>query len=176
MTAVAPALKGAICVDFTGSASGYQQLKAFGDEFVSLVRQAPGKPIVIIDRAVGGDLQAPVVVRDHLNMTGTSPLLGPNHPCGERFPVVQGIYVEEALPELQRVVVAGLHSSVRPDAADVELVNKFGATVCCYNVVPAMLVAAHAKSRVLAVVLPPGQSSLSADLAKQIQALIGEKA
>jgi hypothetical protein len=174
MTAATAALKGAICVDFTGTAADCRQLKEFNNDFVSLVRKSPGKPIVIIDRAVGGNLKAPAVVRDHLNMTGTSPLLGPNDPCGERFPVVQGIYVEDALPDLHSVVVAGLHNSVRPDAADLELVNKFGASVCCYNVVPAMLVAAHAKSRVLAVLVPEGQS-LPADLATQIQALTGDK-
>lgn len=172
MSTTKPALQGALLLDFTGTAAGIKSLPKFSDEFSELIR-ADRKPhaVVVIDRAVGGDLKDPAVVRDHLNLTGHSPLCGPNHPCGERFPVVQGVYVEDALTELPRVVVAGVVHDVKPSAEDMKVVRDLGAEVACYNIVPAMIVAAHAKCKVLAVVVP---DKVSPELAAQLKVLVGE--
>lgn len=168
MTATKTSLKGAPIVDFTR--------EPFGEKFTALVRGA-SKPqvVIVIDRAVGAYPAQPVVVRDHLNLTGSSPLCGPNDPCGERFPVVQGIYIEDQLPALPRVVVAGLKSGVRPDADEQQLIRSLGAEACCYNLVPAMLIAAHAKCQVLGILLPEN-GTLPDALAAEIGKLTGEKA
>lgn len=144
-----------------------------GAEFMAMMRAA-NRPqaIVIVDRAVGGKLDGPVVVRDHINLTGSNPLLGPNHPSGTRFPVVQGIYIEDCLSALPHVVAAGLKPGAVPTAEELALIEKYGGGACCYNVVPAMLVAAHACCRVLALLLPEG-ASLPDNLLKEIHSMIG---
>ena len=161
-------MKGAPVIDFAS--------ENFGDKFTALIRGA-SKPqvVILIDHAVGAHPSQPVVVRDHLNLTGGSPLCGPNDPCGERFPVVQGIYLEDQLPDLPRVVVAGLKQGVRPDASEQELIKSLGAEACCYNLVPAMLIAAHAKCQVLGILLPEN-GTLPESLAAEISKLTGEKA
>jgi hypothetical protein len=166
-------LQGALLLDFTGSAPGFKALEKFDERFAELIR-GEGKPqaVVVVDKAVGIPVNGPVVVRDHLNFTGYSPLCGPNHPCGERFPVVQGIYVEDALPELPHLVAAGLVHGAKLTADDVEVVKKLGAETACYNLVPAMLIAAHARCKVLGVLVP---DKLTPELAAQLKSLVGEK-
>lgn len=163
-------------IDFAGSLAGVTSMTACSSEFMALLRGAKRPPaVVLIDRTVGAKIDGPVVVRDHINLTGSNPLLGPNHPSGERFPVVQGIYVDDCLRELPRVVAAGLKPGIKPTAEDLELVKRYGADVCCYHAVPAMLVAAHARCRVLAILLPEG-AQVSVDLLKQIRTIVGDVA
>jgi hypothetical protein len=90
-------------------------------------------------------------------LTGTSPLLGPNHDSGDRFPVVQGIYVTDHLNELPRVIAGGLKQGARLSADEVQLLRQFKVGACCYNAAPAMLIAAHARCPILVVLLPEGQ-------------------
>ncbi|HEY9792931.1 MAG TPA: hypothetical protein V6D22_21195 [Candidatus Obscuribacterales bacterium] len=168
-------LHGARVIDFTGTVSEFRQMPGCSDEFTDLVRhgEAP-KAVVIVDHSLNAKHRGPVLVRDHLNLTGSSPLLGPNHPAGDRFPVVQGIYVDDVLPELPRVVAAGLKPGVRPTADDMELILRYGGEACCYNVVPAMLLAAHAKRRVLAILVPEG-TALPDSIARELHAMTGGK-
>ncbi len=175
MEATKSDLRGAPIIDFTGTASGVTSMKCFDDDFIAIIR-SDKRPtaVVIIDRAVGLPIHRSVVVQDHLNLTGTSPLCGANDPCGERFPVLQGIYVHDALPDLPRVLVAGLKHGIRPDKEETKLITDLGADVCCYNVVPAMIVAAHARCQVLAILIPEG-SPLPDSLLQEIKQLTGEK-
>jgi hypothetical protein len=174
-TTTASALKNAPLIDFTSTAPGFKLLPEYGAPLVELIRNPDKRPqaIVVIDRAVS-PLAGPAVVRDHLNLTGSSPLLGPNDPCGERFPVVQGIYIEDQLPEWPRVVAVGLKPGVKPDATDLENIKKFGGDVCCYNMVPTMLVAAHARCQVLGILLPEGMP-LPQHLLEKITSLVGDR-
>lgn len=184
MTATQTTLKNALLVDFTGTASGFTQLDRFGTEFVSLVRNAKNKPVsvVVIDHALAGSVNAgtgksaeqAVLIRDHINLTGTNPLTGPNNECGDRFPVVQGVYITDYLPELPRVVAGGLKDGVKPTASDLELLGQFGVGASCYNAVPAMIIAAHARCTMLAVLVPEGQS-LPAAVLEEIKKLTGAR-
>jgi hypothetical protein len=173
MRTMSTSLQGALLLDFTGTAAGFKSLAKFDDTFAELIR-GEGKPqaIIVVDKSAGGSVDGPVVVRDHINLTGHSPLCGPNHPCGERFPVVQGIYVEDALPELPRVVAAGLVHGAKPSAEDLKVIKELGAEVTCYNLVPAMLIAAHASCKVLGIVVP---ERVTPELAAQLKALTGDK-
>jgi hypothetical protein len=177
MTATRTVLQGATLIDFTGSvknaATKVHTLSEFGPQFVSLVRAA-ARPtaFVVVDRAIGLPIEGPVVIRDHVNLTGTSPLVGPNDESGDRFPVVQGIYIADQLSELPRVLAAGLKPGVQPAADDTEILKENGISACCYNAVPAMLIAAHARCQILAILLPPGQE-LPARILKQIDELTG---
>jgi hypothetical protein len=55
---------------------------------------------------------------------------------------------------------------------DVALLKELGVGACCYNAVPAMLIAAHARCRVLALLVPAG-GKLPDALAKQLEELTG---
>jgi hypothetical protein len=175
MTATKTVLNGAELVDFTGTLKGVKtnSLKAFGPEFVSIVRsETRPAALVVIDWAVELQVDGPVLIRDHLNLTGTSPLLGPNHEYGERFPVVQGIYIDEHLPELPRVIAAGLKSGAKVQPDDAAVLKQLGVGACCYNAVPAMLIAAHARCRILALLVPFGKE-LPANVLQKIKELTG---
>ncbi len=76
-----------------------------------------------------------MVVRDHLNMTGTSPLLGDNEPAlGPRFPDQSAIYSPELRKELHRIddqllegVYAGLLGPSYETPAEVRMLQTLGA-------------------------------------------------
>jgi hypothetical protein len=162
-------------IDFTGQAKGFQKHDRFDGKVASELRkEGPGGEVVVIDYAIG--LSEPAIVLDHLNLTGTSPLAGPNNPIGERFPVVNGIYVCEndqlpkALQSLKKVVVAGLKDGVKTGDKDLALIKTLGAEAFCKNLVHTMIVAAHAKKSVLAIVVPEGKT-LSADILSAIAEL-----
>lgn len=176
MTATTTVLQGAALVDYTSTVPGFKQMNGFGQAFIDLVRSSE-KPtsMVIIDRAGSAlPLSGPAIVRDHLNLTGTSPLLGPNHECGERFPVLQGIYILDHLSELPRVLLGGLKPGVDVSVDDAKVLREFGVEAYSYNIAQSMLIAAHARCRMLAVLLPEGQT-LPAKLSQEILALTGAK-
>src|SRR5579883_3354212 len=86
VTAMVTSLKSAALADFTCTLEGFEHFRSFGQEFISFVRESSHNCFVVIDRAVGpgSDTMTPYVVRDHINLTGTSPLVGPNNPVGCR--------------------------------------------------------------------------------------------
>ena len=67
---------------------------------------------------------------------------------------------------MSSVVVAGLKKDQQLDAHDLDFIRQLGADCYCYNLVPTMLIAAHAGWRVLAVVGPAGRSWQSETLAR----------
>jgi hypothetical protein len=159
-------------LDFTGTADGFEAVSKVDGTFADLIRgDAKPQCIIVVDKAVSGAKNGPVVVRDHINLTGHSPLCGPNHPCGERFPVVQGIYREDALTNLPRVVAAGLVPGTKPTDDDVKTMKELGAEASCYNLVPAMLIAAHAKCKVVGVLV---HDVVTPELAAQLKAVAEE--
>jgi len=162
-------------IDFTGQAKGFQKYDRFDETVVSEIRKdGAGGEVVVIDYATG--LSEPAIVSDHLNLTGTSPLCGPNNPIGERFPVVNDIYVcdKDKLPKglqsLKKIVVAGLKDGVKTGEKELALIKTLGAEAFCKNVVHTMIVAAHAKKTVLAIVVPEGKT-LDAELLAAIAEL-----
>lgn len=174
-TETASVLQGATLVDFTGKLDGFKHMSGFGDEFVRLVRSgSPPRSLVIVDRGVWMKEAQPLTVKDHLNLTGSNPLIGPNHPAGERFPVVQGVYVTDCLPALGQGIAAGLKAGLVPTGDDIALLRSLGADCCCYNLVPSMLIAAHAGLKVLGIVVGEGDT-LSAEILKEIAKLTGGK-
>lgn len=156
MSDLAERFKNAKLIDFTGRINGFQHMAQFGQPFVDMVRgeNAAAKAVVMIDRAICPNADGPMVVRDHLNLTGDNPLVGPNHPGGDRFPVVQGIYMSDFPEGLASGVAAGLKPGVVPEGDDLSFLRSLGVDFCSYNIVPAMLVAAHAGWKVLAIGLP----------------------
>jgi hypothetical protein len=153
-------LQGAKLIDFTGSVPGFAAHKTLNEALMNELRQgASNKVVVIIDHGEQMPASQPHLVEDHINFTGSNPLRGPNNQCGERFPVVNNIYLTKfgvaELDGLPRGVAAGLKAGVKPNAEELQTVRKLGADFCCYNLVPAMIVAAHAGWKVVGILLPP---------------------
>lgn len=153
-------LRGAMLIDFTGAIKpgGHD---SFNDAVVKLIRSGDHKTVVIVDRGSCLQVSQPHLVTDHINLTGTNPLCGPNDPCGERFPVVNEIYHnttgDETIDKLPRGVAAGLKTGVVPRDEEMVKLKSLGADFCCYNLVPAMIVAAHAGLKVIGIVVPDGK-------------------
>lgn len=170
-------LKKALKLDFTGTCAGIAQYDSVNPALVKLLRQPREdgeKLVVLIDRVFGSARAQSYVVADHINLTGSSPLVGANPSCGTRFPVINGIYVRarDGSPvltqlNLEEVIVAGLKAGIEPSPDDVALMRELGAQMWCYNIVPAMIVAAHAGWKVLAVAVSEGGS-----LPEELKALL----
>lgn len=167
---------GAAFVDFTGTVDGANSMKQFGPDFVKLVRDggSKAKAVVIVDRGFGWAGSEPVIVSDHLNLTGDNPLVGPNNPLGPRFPIVQGIYLNEKVDGCTSGIVAGLKQGTLPSAEDQKVLNDLNVKICSYNLVPSMLIAAHAGWKVFGIVLPE-KTSLQAEQVSKIKQLIEGK-
>jgi hypothetical protein len=160
-------------VDFTGSVQGFEQYDSFNHQVVERVRSSfqSAKFLIVIDRAYGIDSDicediatSAFVVRDHLNLTGTSPLLGPNHPCGERFTPLNDIYVNHLPNSHSSVITAGLLPDLIPSLEEKELLKSIGAECWCYNLVPTVLVAAHAGFKTLGILVAEANSKIQLQL------------
>lgn len=146
-----------LAIDYTGCASHLTQYSSFSDEVMRFIRsELPAKRLVIVDYGYG--LPKPVVslVADHLNLTGSNPLVGPNNPCGERFPRVTDVYLTEGAEKLPNLITAGLKPGIKPNAEEVSAIKAVGGQCWSYNLVPTMIVAAHAGLKVVGILLPEG--------------------
>ncbi len=147
-------------INFTGKCKEFEHFSSFNDEVVSLLRQsAPARTLIVVDYGYG--LKTPHLVQDHLNLTGNNPLTGPNHPCGERFPVISNVYLRDNSLDLPYAIAAGLKAGIIPDADDLELTHSLGADCYSYNLIPTVLVAAHTGWKVLAIVIPEGYNQIN---------------
>lgn len=166
-------LKGAKLIDFTGTVPGFESHAAFNDGITKALRApAENKTVVVIDRGFGFSSPQAHLVRDHINFTGYVPLVGPNDSCGDRFPVVNDIYLTQlggkALPQLRAGVAGGLKAGVVPTAEEEAELRRLGADFFCYNLVHTMIVAAHAGWKVVAIVLPENEK-LDGQLITELQ-------
>jgi hypothetical protein len=161
-------------IDFTGEVEGFDKFDQFGPQVIDLIRTAGrGEVVIVVDRGYGfaGGHNQPQIIVDHLNLTGDNPLVGPNNPIGQRFPVVNDIYLSaidtmdqdetwsigNPLGKLRNGIAAGVKHGLSLNHEDLSTVHKMGAGLYCYNLVPAMIVAAHAGHKVLGLVVPVDQ-------------------
>ncbi|MFA7340535.1 MAG: hypothetical protein WC028_27375 [Candidatus Obscuribacterales bacterium] len=171
-------LRNAKRIDFTGTCPEFDFFEKFSEATVDLIRnKEKAEVVIVIDRAYGfspshlkDNLAEPHIISDHLNLTGDNPLVGPNNPIGERFPVVNRIYLSAAdtidqeetwtmgnpLSKLRSGIVAGIKPALVPSQADLDLIYSMGAHFYNWNTVPTMIVAAHAGLKVLALAVPEG--------------------
>lgn len=102
-----------------------------------------------------------VLLCDHINLTGTNPLIGPNvDEFGPRFPVMSRAYTP-ALRETARIIAlengialregvyAALPGPAFETVAEVNMLRTIGADVVGMSTVPEVIVAAHAGMDVL---------------------------
>jgi purine-nucleoside phosphorylase len=124
---------------------------------------AAGANKVVLTNACGGlSLSIPpgnvVVIRDHINLTATSPLEGPSPPEGYdgRFVDLSDLYsarlrrvVHETVPGLNEVVYVGVRGPHYETPAEIEMVRTMGATVVGMSTVLEAIAARHLGAEVL---------------------------
>jgi purine-nucleoside phosphorylase len=127
-----------------------------------------GAKVVIVTNAAGGasprlEPGELMLIEDHLNLTGTNSLLGPNDDAlGPRFPDMTGAYdlrlrelalasATDAGFQLARGVYAGLLGPSYETPAEVRMVSKLGADAVGMSTVLEAIAARHMGARVLGV-------------------------
>ena len=158
-------LRGRPVVAMQGRFHRYEGYSLQQATFPVRVLRALGARTLVVSNACGGlnplwsagDL---MLIADHINLLGDSPLVGPNDRLGPRFPdlstaydaelraLARGVAAEEkfALREGVYVAVTGPNLETR---AEYRFLRGIGADVVGMSTVPEVLVAVHAGMRVL---------------------------
>jgi purine-nucleoside phosphorylase len=135
---------------------GVRAMIAYGAEVIVLTNAAGG----IRKDLDPGDL---MLIEDHLNLTGTSPLLGPNEEAlGPRFPALSDAYDPDLrklageVARKQRIklptgVYAGLLGPAYETPAEVRMVRTLGGDAVGMSTVLETIAARHMGARVLGV-------------------------
>lgn len=127
-----------------------------------------GVETFVITNAAGGinESFAPgdlMLIQDHINLTGTNPLLGPNiEPLGPRFPDMTNAYdpelralaqkvAEELDITLQTGVYMGLTGPTYETPAEIRAFRLLGADAIGMSTVPEVIVARHMGRKVLGI-------------------------
>lgn len=127
-----------------------------------------GVKTLVLTNAAGGlnnafEQGALVVISDHLNLMGASPLLGKNDPrFGPRFPDMSEVYDREYQDaaiceahamgvELRRAVYAALSGPSYETPAEIRMLRLLGADAVGMSTVPEAIVARHMGLRVLGI-------------------------
>jgi purine-nucleoside phosphorylase len=128
---------------------------------------AAGCRVVVLTNAAGGIRGGyyagqPVIVRDHLNLTGRSPLTGPEPPPGypARFVDLTGTYsarlrrlARQADPALGEGVYAALPGPHYETPAEIAMLRALGADLVGMSTVMEAIAARHLGAEVLAISL-----------------------
>jgi len=126
-----------------------------------------GCRIVVLTNAAGGLAEGlaigqPVLIRDHLNLTGRSPLTGPTpgEDLGPRFPDMTDAYSErlralarELEPSLVEGVYAGLPGPQYETPAEIRMLQVLGADLVGMSTVHETIAAHHLGAEVLGMSL-----------------------
>nr|WP_254127119.1 purine-nucleoside phosphorylase [Aquihabitans sp. G128] len=125
-----------------------------------------GAKAVVLTNAAGGLRPGmwagqPVLISDHVNLTGHTPLLGVNDErFGPRFPDMSHAYAPRLRelarsvdPELEEAVYLGLLGPTYETPAEVRMVGALGGELVGMSTVLETIAAAHAGAEVLAVSL-----------------------
>ncbi len=127
-----------------------------------------GVKAVVLTNAAGGinpdyGRGALVAIRDHMNLMGGSPLIGPNEDrFGPRFPdmtyAYDRAYRQLALDAAQKLdislyegVYAAMHGPSYETPAEIQMLARMGADLVGMSTVPEVIVARHMDMRVLAI-------------------------
>lgn len=127
---------------------------------------AAGCTTVVLTNAAGGlrpgmAVGQPVLISDHMNLTGRNPLVGPaDERLGPRFPDMTDAYsarlrtlARSLEPDLAEGVYAGLLGPTYETPAEVAMVGTLGAHLVGMSTVTETIAAVHAGAEVLAISL-----------------------
>ena len=142
------------------------------DDIVTGVRTAVacGAKRILLTTAAGGvnvafDPGDLVVIRDHLNLTGRNPLIGPNDDrLGPRFPDMSEVYSPDLRSRLARVfddhgvtphegVYAWFTGPTYETPAEVQMAKRMGADLVGMSTVPEAIAARHMGAEVVGISL-----------------------
>jgi purine-nucleoside phosphorylase len=138
-----------------------------------LVRSAveAGCDRVVLTNAAGGikgelEVGAPVLIRDHLNLTGHNPLRGPHDNRGPRFLDMIDAYdkelrriAKEIDPSLREGVYAGLAGPTYETPAEIAMLEKLGADMVGMSTVLETIEARYLGAKVLGISLITNQAA-----------------
>lgn len=130
------------------------------------VMQLLGVETLILSNAAGGinpvfDTGDIMVIKDHINLTGNNPLIGPNvDEWGPRFPDMSQVYnrrlialAEEAALEngdrLQKGVYVGLPGPSLETGAEIRFLKTIGADAVGLSTIPEVIAAVHGGMAIL---------------------------
>jgi purine-nucleoside phosphorylase len=128
--------------------------------WVSLAVEA-GCETIVLTNAAGGlhpeqRVGVPYLISDQMNLTGTSPLIGPHDGRGPRFPSMVDVYdpglrslAREIDPDLQEGVYAGLSGPAYETPAEVKMLARLGADLVGMSTVLEAMLARYLGARVL---------------------------
>ncbi len=155
---------------------------------------AAGCSTVVLTNAAGGvraglGVGQPVLIRDHINLTGQTPLLGPNDDrLGPRFPDMSDAYsarlrglAHEVDPQLEECVYAGFLGPTYETPAEVVMAQTLGGELVGMSTVLEVIAAVHAGAEVLALSLVTnlaaglGQETLAHDDVLDVAAASAER-
>jgi purine-nucleoside phosphorylase len=138
---------------------GYSPLEV---TFPVRVMQELGVQVVILTNASGGldpEFNAGdiMVIADHINLTGSNPLVGPNQAeWGVRFPDMSCAYDRDLLRqarltgiEVKQGIYAGLRGPSLETPAEIRYLQTIGAQAVGFSTVLEVIAAVHAQMRVL---------------------------
>lgn len=127
---------------------------------------AAGARVVVLTNAAGGlradmEVGQPVLISDHVNLTGCNPLLGPNDDrLGPRFPDMSEAYSSRLIglardvdPDLPTAIYGGFLGPTYETPAEVRMAAALGAELVGMSTVNETIAAVHAGAEVLAVSL-----------------------
>jgi purine-nucleoside phosphorylase len=161
-------LEGQPVVAMQGRFHFYEGYSLTDVTFPIRVMKALGVEKLVVTNAAGGvntgyqagDL---MVIRDHINLMGTNPLMGPNDPdLGVRFPDMSEAYdpamrqlahrvAESEGIRLQEGVYAGLTGPSYETPAEIRMLRTIGADAVGMSTVPEVIIARHSDIRVLGI-------------------------
>ena len=183
-------LAGRPVVALNGRLHRYEGYSLQQATFPVRVLRALGAPVLIVSNACGGmhPLWAPgdlMLIADHINLLGDSPLVGPNDPeLGPRFPDMSAPY-DAALRDLARAVAADRRIPLREGVyvavpgpsletrAEYRMLRQLGADVVGMSTVPEVIVAVHGGMRVLGVSIITDQCLPDALQPASLEEIIG---
>ena len=127
-----------------------------------------GTELLVITNACGGMNKAfqpgdLMIITDHLNMTGTNPLIGPNlDELGPRFPDMSFTYTKKYISfveevgqklgiKLQKGVYAGVTGPTYMTGAELIMLRNVGGDVVGMSTVPEAIVARHAGMNIIGI-------------------------
>ena len=130
------------------------------------VLQQLGVKALILSNAAGGlnpnfSAGEIMLITDHINLTGTNPLIGPNEDSwGTRFPDMSRAYNQELMAaaesiaktegiHLQKGIYAGLAGPSLETPAEVKFLQTIGADAVGFSTVQEVIAAVHGSMRVL---------------------------
>ncbi|MFI5388873.1 MAG: purine-nucleoside phosphorylase [Candidatus Eremiobacterales bacterium] len=161
-------LRGAPVVAFDGRMHLYEGLPMWQVAYPVYVAQRMGASVLIVTNAAGALVESlragdVMLIRDHLNLTGDSPLRGENDPeVGERFPDMRDAYDKRLLAIAQEVarergfpVAVGVYAAVLGPSyetgAEAKMLRILGADAVGMSTVPEVIAARHAGIRVAGI-------------------------